>query len=199
MFLDGDDQLLRDVAELADPDKRPGAAQRLRAAGDPGTTALREGLSHPDAVVRFWCCRILDHHPGDPLTQARLVAALSDPNRKVRHAALHTLVCAACKPDGCAWRQIDVVGLLVSALRTDPSLRVRRFAAGSLMHGRPSDRRTRRAFGRVLRDETDPVLRERAAFALAADDLHRQGASRRRCNAELPQRIEQLLLGGAGR
>lgn len=133
----------------------------------PDRTALLDAVSDPDPAVRFWACRLLDHHELDYVIATRMLSALNDPNKKVRWAALHTLGCEACKPDDSESWSVDVVGINVDRLRNDRSLRVRRAAAAGLMFQRPMERRVRRAFGQVLRDESDPELRGKAERALA--------------------------------
>ncbi|HVX47110.1 MAG TPA: HEAT repeat domain-containing protein [Mycobacteriales bacterium] len=128
---------------------------------------LLDAVSHPDPKVRHYACRLLDHHELDADVAHRMVMAMSDPNRKVRNAALHTLGCEGCKPAGAENFPVDVIGLQVRSLRSDASLRVRRSAASSLMFQNPMEARVRRAFHRVLRDETDPELRAKAARAVA--------------------------------
>lgn len=130
---------------------------------------LIDAVSDPDPAVRFRACRLLDHHELDRSVATRMLAALQDPNKKVRHAALHTLGCEPCKPDGGECFPVDVAGVTVDVLRNDRSLRVRRAAAAAMMWQRPMEPRVRRAFRRVLRDETDPELRSKAERALAYD------------------------------
>lgn len=138
---------------------------------------LIEAVSDPDPRVRFWACRLLDHHELDHTVATRMLAAMSDKNKKVRAAALHTLGCDVCKPDGSESFPIDVVGVAVEALQTDGSLRVRRSAAAALMWQHPMERRVRRVFCRVLRDESDPELRSKAERALARAERLRAPAS----------------------
>lgn len=128
---------------------------------------LLEAVSDPDPAVRYWACRLLDHHDLDRTVATRMLAAMSDPNKKVRAAALHTLGCEACKPEGGETFSIDIVGVLLDSIRNDRSLRVRRSAAAGLMWKHPMERRVRRAFHRVLRDETDPEMVSKAERALA--------------------------------
>lgn len=139
--------------------------------------ALLQAVSHSDPTIRYTACRTLDHHELDDAVVQRMAAALSDPNRKVRHAALHTLTCAACKPPQGFGNGLDVVGAVLQVLRTDRSLRVRRAAVGALMWQSPMELRVRRAFHRVLRDETDAGLRSRAERAIAFADAHRRATS----------------------
>lgn len=138
---------------------------------------LLEAVSDPDPAVRFWACRLLDHHELDLAVAARMVAAMSDPNKKVRHAALHTLACEACKPADGDCIPIDVIGIVLHTLRTDRSLRVRRAAAAAVMWQNPMERRVRRAFGRVLRDETDPELRSKAQRVLGYEQARQDSVA----------------------
>lgn len=128
--------------------------------------ALLDAVSDPDPAVRYWACRLLDHHELDSTVAHRMLAALDDRNKKVRQAALHTLACEACKPEDSACFAIDVVGVVLEKLRDDRSLRVRRAAAASVMWKNPTEPRILRAFRRVLRDETDPELRSKAEKAI---------------------------------
>lgn len=68
---------------------------------------LLRAVSDPDPGIRFWACRLLDHHELDAELAHRMVAALGDPNKKVRAAALHTLACAVCRPNGSECFPVD--------------------------------------------------------------------------------------------
>jgi HEAT repeat protein len=146
------------------------AADRRAYSDSADKTRLLEAVSDPDPKVRHRACRLLDHHELDAEVAHRMVMAMNDPNRKVRNAALHALGCEGCKPAGSENFPIDVVGLQIRSLRSDPSLRVRRSAASALMFQNPMEPRVRRAFHRVLRDETDPELRAKATRAVSRRD-----------------------------
>ena len=60
--------------------------------------AARRGLSHPDARVRQFCCKVLDHLM-DAESIPALIEALGDPAASVRIAAVHALACDRCKTD----------------------------------------------------------------------------------------------------
>jgi hypothetical protein len=62
--------------------------------------AIRQGLMHPDAVVREHCCKLLDHLLVDDAVND-LIAMLDDRDARVRVAALHALSCDRCKTDSC--------------------------------------------------------------------------------------------------
>lgn len=82
--------------------------------------ALR-GLRHDSWRVRRRCAQILDHLTLTDETIEALQSALRDEHPRVRHAALHSLICEPCKPDGCA---LDVRATAISMLN-DPSPDVR--------------------------------------------------------------------------
>jgi len=159
------------VAALADPSMRPLMARRLYAALPGSADALLDGLRDGPPSVRRWCAKVLDHAPQDERVERALLAATHDRNRKVRKAALHSLACTACKPDGCL--TTDGVGHLVAAMVNDRSLAVRRAGAGVLMFGQLGrDDRVTSAFEQLLADD-DPILRDRAAMFFAFRDVPR--------------------------
>jgi len=138
--------------------------------------ALLQAVSHPDPAMRYWACRLLDHHELDDAVATRMLAALSDKNKKVRQAALHTLGCEACKPSDSESIPLDIVGISLEVMRSDRSLRVRRAAAAGLMWQHPMERRVRRAFHRMQRDESDPELLSKAERAIFFADRRTQVA-----------------------
>jgi HEAT repeat protein len=89
--------------------------------------ALR-GLRHENWRVRRRCAQLLDDITLTDETIEALQAALRDEHPRVRHAALHSLVCEHCKPDGCA---LDVRTTAISML-SDPSPDVRAQAVAAL-------------------------------------------------------------------
>ena len=124
-------------AELAVTPPPPNAdlLARLGAPGDPGP-AFRQlqalpveeqrqfavaGLAHPNWRVRRRCAQLLDDLAVTPETLAALERALDDPNPRVRGAALHSLTCERCKPDGCVLDLQPVYERMI----LDPDSRVR--------------------------------------------------------------------------
>lgn len=133
-----------------------------------------DDLRSPDRDVRLAAAAALDDLPQTPEIEQALLSATRDVDAKVRRAAMHSLTCAHCKPDGCvAPQHADVV---IDALLHDPSVRNRRWAAGMTMFAQlgTSDRLTD-AFRTVLATADDRVLRERAASYLAGVE-HPRGA-----------------------
>lgn len=137
-----------------------------------------DDLRSPDRDVRLAAAAALDDLPQTPEIEQALLTATRDVDARVRRAAMHSLTCAHCKPDGCvAPRHADVV---IDALLHDPSIRNRRWAAGLTMFGQlgASDRLAG-AFRTLLATSDDRVLRERAASYLAGVE-HPRGAQAHR-------------------
>ena len=87
-----------------------------------------DGLSHDDWRVRRRCARLLDDLSFTDESLAALEACLDDPHPKVRAAAMHSLACERCKPDGCA---LEVRPLFERMVR-DPNVKVRSKVVGPL-------------------------------------------------------------------
>jgi hypothetical protein len=80
------------------------------------------GTRHTNEKIRRRSCRLLDDLPLRPDTLAALEACMDDPEPLVRGAALHSLSCERCKPDGFC---LDPRPLTERAA-ADPSAKVRR-------------------------------------------------------------------------
>jgi hypothetical protein len=80
------------------------------------------GSRHTDAKIRRRSCRLLDDLALTRDTLAALEACMDDPDPLVRGAALHSLSCERCKPDGFC---LDPRPLTERAA-ADPSAKVRR-------------------------------------------------------------------------
>jgi hypothetical protein len=144
--------------------------------------ALR-GLRHASWRVRRRCAQLLDDLTLTDETISALTAALRDSHPGVRQAALHSLICEHCKPDGCA---LDVAATAKSML-TDPSSEVRRQALGAfwfidgddvlelLRHIAATDRSSRaRALADQLIRDKEARLAADAARAKLPEDLRRK-------------------------
>lgn len=149
--------------------ERREAVRLLREAGESAKPALLRGLSHPAWRVRHGCLRVLDHTIIDDPTRRHIIDSLADPHRKVRQAAIHALGCEVCKPEGfCGVEGVDLVGMYLQVIQTDPSLRVRRAAMGRFMWtAEQPEERVQAVLESLLADAPDASLRERAASALA--------------------------------
>lgn len=110
------------VRELSRAQDAPSAYAALRALPARRLRPLaRAGLDDPDWRVRRSCARLLDDLALTPASTAALERCLDDPHPLVRRAALHTLSCKHCKPDGCT---LDVRPIF-ERMASDPNRRVR--------------------------------------------------------------------------
>ena len=151
---------------------REDAVLRLREAGETAKPALFQGLRHPAWRVRHGCLRVLDHAIVDDETRRRVVVALGDRHRKVRIAAMHVLGCEVCKPEGfCGLEGVDIDGIYLEMIASDPSLRVRRAAIGRFMWTTEAlEGRVRAVMTEILAVAEDQEMSRRARFVLAWEE-----------------------------
>lgn len=128
------------VDALADPHRCFQAYQMLLRSGAAASVASRDGLRHPDAQVREYCCRVLDQLM-DADSGAALIDALDDPAERVRFAAAHALACERCKAGD--WRPpaASVLPRALALLAGDDSAHVRTIAVelvGLWVHSHPA-------------------------------------------------------------
>jgi HEAT repeat protein len=117
------------VAELAIPHRAKGAHRELLRRGLDALTAVRRGLKHTNADVRYWCCQYLDRFL-EPDALGELIAMLEDPDARVRLSTLHTLSCDRCKEGDCRPEEKDVLPRAIALLANDPDAHVRAHAVG---------------------------------------------------------------------
>ncbi len=117
---------------LGGPDSYHRTYQVLRTLPpDTVRTVAITGTRHPNWRARRGSCRLLDDLVLTTHSIAALQACLEDLDPRVRRAAVHTLSCQHCKPDGCV---VDVRPVFEKAL-TDANRSVRQMAVGPLMYG----------------------------------------------------------------
>ncbi|HUQ39702.1 MAG TPA: HEAT repeat domain-containing protein [Acidimicrobiales bacterium] len=151
------------VEELAVEHRWRDAYRRLCLAESHATPAVRRGLQHADPRVRVRCCLILDHFL-DEAALPELKANLDHPDEHVRTWAMHALACDRCKEGECRPAEDDVVPIAIRMLREDPSVLVRRQAAGMLgpaVHRRDD---VVRALVAAKDDDADPTVRKIAGW-----------------------------------
>ncbi len=120
------------------------------------------GLAHRTARVRFGSAHALDQF-GDERCREPLVRLMEDPVPRVRWMAMHALSCHACG-GGAGGLDAEVEARIIAAANHDPSIKVRRHAAGALGLGRGAHAAP--VLRALLETETDPKLRNMAAWAL---------------------------------
>jgi hypothetical protein len=126
--------------------------------------ALLSAVGDPRPRIRFGVAQAMDHF-ADSRCAAPLRRMLHDDVPRVRWAALHSLICEECKLAPIAGSD-NLVGLVIELALTDPSIRVRRVAAGAL-GGECYDPRAAAALELLLARETDAALLRGARWALA--------------------------------
>ena len=132
------------------------------AAYDAFVAVLVAGLADRRPPVRFGCAHALDQF-GDARCQPELTVLMDDPVPRVRWMAMHALSCHACGEETVS-PDPAVEDRIVRAVLSDPSIQVRRNAAGALgLSARPSGAPVLR---RVIAQESDPKLVAMAAWAL---------------------------------
>lgn len=117
------------VEDLAVPHRFRSAKRSLMLAGTAATSAVREGLHHPNPVVRAGCCQVLDHFL-DEAALPELLENLDHPDPQVRGWAVHALACDRCKEGSCRPAESDSLPVAIRMLLKDPSRQVRQQAAG---------------------------------------------------------------------
>ena len=156
---------LAEVVELLDDSQRARAAtHRLMAAGREGVMALRTGLHHENAAIRAGCCKVLDHFM-DEAAIPEIVANIEHPDPTVRSWALHALACDRCKEGTCAPDSKQIVPMVLTALKNDPSPAVRARAVG-LLAGRRDDREVRAALFAAMENDSNANVRKVAGRCL---------------------------------
>lgn len=151
------------VEELGVAHRAQAALRGLMDAGPLATPTVRQGLQHPNPVVRVGCCKVLDHFL-DESALPELIENLAHPDEEVRSWALHALACDKCKEGVCRPGEADVIPLAVEMLLTDKSRRVRQMAAGLL--GPSVHRRSDvlHALEQARQHDDHPVVRKIASW-----------------------------------
>jgi hypothetical protein len=143
--------------------------------------ALR-GLRHEDWRVRRRCAQLLDDLTLTDEAIAALTNALRDGHPGVRKAALHSLVCVHCKPDGCA---LDVRSTAASML-ADPNADVRRQAVGAFRF--VDDAETLELLRHVASTDRSAGVRDLASELIADKERRTAAEAKRR---ELPDDLRR--------
>jgi HEAT repeat protein len=151
---------------LADPDQSRGAFELLEALpADTLRPLAVAGLAHEHARVRRRCAQLLDDLSFTDESLAALQASLDDTDPKVRRAAMHSLACQRCKPDGCA---LDIRPLFERMVH-DPSAKVRSAVVGPLTYQDLGPWAADLLAG-VAAADPSPKLRAEAAAGIARRD-----------------------------
>lgn len=166
---------------LGDPEQNQGAFTLLKALPPDQLGLLAvTGTRHANPKVRRRSCQLLDDLALTPESVAALEACTSDADPRVRGAALHTLGCEHCKPDGVCLDQRQIAERAAG----DRSAKVRRGVAMTLSwNPRHSGDWAFNMATRLLADSSAEIRRY-AQAALERMECQRQTDEARRQLAE---------------
>ena len=151
------------VEDLGVAHRRRQALRALMLAGPEATAAVRDGLGHPDPMVRVGCCQVLDHFL-DQDAVPELVENLSHSDPQVRAWAVHALACDRCKEGSCRPGDDESLPHAIRMLTEDPAREVRQQAValvGMAVHRSPA---ALDAVQRAHREDEHPVVRKIAGW-----------------------------------
>jgi hypothetical protein len=173
----GVDRAERWIELLGDPQQNQGAFELLKALSPEQLRPLAvTGTRHANPKVRRRSCQLLDDLALTPESVAALEACTDDDDPRVRGAALHTLACERCKPDGVCLDQ----RLIAERASGDRSAKVRRGVAMTLSwNPRHSDEWALDMATRFLADSSAEIRRY-AQAALERIERQRQSDQERR-------------------
>jgi hypothetical protein len=155
-----DDGLL---AELAIPHRAKTAYRRLLARGLGAMPAVRRGLRHANADVRYWCCQYLDRFL-EPESLSDLIAMLDDVDPRVRLSTLHTLACDRCKEGDCRPEQAAVLPRALEILASDADAHVRAHAVGLVGYWVHGSAVAQAALLEAMISDANPTVRKKAGW-----------------------------------
>jgi hypothetical protein len=174
---------------LADPQQNQGAFGLLKELPPDELRPLAiTGTRHPSPKVRRRSCQLLDDLALTPETIDALEACTADPDPRVRAAALHTLACEHCKPDGVCLDQ----RVIAERAAADRSATVRRgVAMGLSWNPKRSDAWSVAVATRFLDDPSAEIRRYARAALDRIEGQRRSDAERRQLPAELRTKTER--------
>ncbi|MGJ7504251.1 HEAT repeat domain-containing protein [Variovorax sp. ZT5P49] len=172
------------IEALAVPYRATAAYRALLQLGARALPAVRAGLRHGNADVRFHCCRFLDRYL-QPDTLADLLGMLDDSDERVRMTTLHTLACDRCKEGSCRPEEAEVLPRAMGLLTEDPSAHVRAMAievVGQFVH---SNRQAVSAIEAVVQSDPSSAVRKKAGWYAPGGAIYRRSALRQPGSASL--------------
>jgi HEAT repeat protein len=165
------------INQLAVRHRATTAYRTLFAMGFAVVPAVREGLRHEHAAVRYYCCTLLDHFLV-PEALGDLIDMLRDPDPRVRQSALHTLACDRCKQGACRPVEAEVLPEALRVLDEDGDPHVRAMAIeviGQYVHTNPL---AERALLDANSTDSSPAVRKKAGWYAPGGPIHTRTAPR---------------------
>ena len=174
------------VRLLADPMRAHRAFWHLVLSGTGALDSVHRGLDSPDADVRRWATKAMDHLIDDSGLVAR-VRMLDDPEAGVRLEACHALACDRCKDNGCRPDATGVLSRAIAMMIDDPDAHVRAYAielVGRWVHTHPE---AEAAIIHVRDHDSSPAVRKKAGWHAPGGTIHRKTAPARSKRATTPR------------
>lgn len=163
------------IEDLSVPHRATDAYRRLLSIGRAASPAVRAGLRHANADVRYHCCRFVDRFL-EPDILADLIGMLDDPDPRVRNTALHTLACDRCKEGDCRPEEREVLPRALALLANDLDRHVRAMAVevvGQFVRANPA---AADALVTAAKGDLDPTVRKKAAWYAPGGAIYRRTA-----------------------
>jgi hypothetical protein len=170
------------VDKLAIPHHARGAHRALLRSGLDALPAIREGLRHDSADVRFWCCQFLDHFLV-PEVMDDLVSMLRDPDSRVRCSALHTLSCDRCKKGACRPDEAKVLPRAIALVVGDFDPHVRAHAIGLAGRWVHTNADVKAVLWTAMKTDSSPAVRKKASWLVPGGAIYQRTAPKKRRTA----------------
>jgi HEAT repeat protein len=167
------DQYKALVSKLAIPYRARAAYRELLSCGLDALPAVREGLQHRNADVRYRCCQFLDHFL-TPKVVDDLVAMLDDPDHRVRYSTLHSLACDRCKEGSWHPDEARILPRAIALLADDPHPYVRAFAIELVARWVHTNPDAELALLRAKRSDSSPSVRKKAGWYAPGGTIYRR-------------------------
>jgi HEAT repeat protein len=161
------------LAELAIPHRAKAAYRQLLKSDIDALPAIRRGLRHATADVRYWCCQYLDRFL-EPEVLGDLIAMLDDPDHRIRVSTLHTLSCDRCKEGDCRPEEAAVLPRALALLAGDPDAHVRAHAIGLVGRWVHTNSDAEAALLKAMRSDPSPAVRKKAGWLAPGGPIHRR-------------------------
>jgi HEAT repeat protein len=161
------------LAELAIPHRAKAAYRQLLKSGLEAMPAIRRGLRHDNADVRYWCCQYLDRFL-EPEVLGDLIAMLDDTDERIRVSTLHTLSCDRCKEGACRPDEGAVLPRAMALLADDPDAHVRAHAIGLVGRWVHTNSNAEAALLKAMQSDPSPAVRKKAGWLVPGGPVHRR-------------------------
>jgi hypothetical protein len=163
------------VAMLAVPHHAKSAHRALLGRGLDALPAVRAGLAHQNADVRYWCCQFLDHFLTSEVMD-ELVGMLNDADHRVRCSTLHALTCERCKEGSCRPEERKVLPQAIALLGSDPDPHVRAHAIGLVGRWVHTNRDAEAALLQAMKSDLTPAVRKKAGWYVPGGTIYQRTA-----------------------